>query len=95
MRELNIHFLGLCEHCSLPVTMEDYPQETVNDSWKCRHCKNSLSLISFGRDPKNRFNRIKWVGPGMKWIDECPRADFESGDIKVLVMDPAEQFSKK
>ncbi|MGC9603588.1 MAG: hypothetical protein ABSF47_03940 [Minisyncoccia bacterium] len=74
--------LGMCEHCRTLFTIEDFPPEAMNAEWKCPKCKGVLTGKSFGYNSKSK--KVKWVGPGKKWVKAEPKRDFELGNWSVI-----------
>jgi hypothetical protein len=62
--------------------MEGMPADAMNAEWKCPKCKKVLTGKSFGYNSKSK--KVKWVGPGNKWVRTEPKEDFELGNWSVI-----------
>ena len=80
---LLMYCLGLCEHCGVIVTMEGRP---TDGKWICG-CGKELTHKSFG--VTGNGEKIRWVGPDMKWHNEKPTENFKLkfGDSEVSIVD--------
>lgn len=75
--------LGLCEHCEVIVSISQYVGDDASSAdWMCR-CGKTLTHLSFGFDKGTRGARkVRWVGPGGKWVDKKPTENFRLGNIQ-------------
>lgn len=87
MREVSITSLGLCEHCSALLTIEDLPGDATGATWYCPQCKGHLTHSSFGYDRTEQgAKKIRWVGPNGIWVDQRPpEGEFTLGGWLILV----------
>lgn len=84
-KDVHVDALGLCEHCNALVSLQDMPADSMDASWKCI-CQGELSHLSFGFDKASvEANKVRWVGPEGKWVQQRPTKDFELGNICVIV----------
>jgi hypothetical protein len=73
MRYIYGEALGICEHCGTILDITGFPSESMDADWICPNCKRILSHLSFGYDKETEdAKRVKWVGPGGKWVDKAP-----------------------
>ena len=78
--------LGLCEHCGALLCLEDMPSDALDAEWRCQGCKGVLNGGSFGYQTiDGKPKRVKWVGPGKKWVEQPPAQDFDLGNLYVIV----------
>lgn len=85
-RCVSVDSLGLCEHCSVLLTLEDMPLEAINAELHCSSCQGVLSGLSFGYDEVDgKPERTRWVNYQKKWCQTRPTADFDLGNWSVRV----------
>lgn len=78
--------LGLCEHCQGLVDLTQMPTESTDAKWNCPYhdCGKELTHKSFGYSSGGEdAEKVKWVGPGGKWVDRKPTEDFELNGLEV------------
>lgn len=90
-RMVSITHLGLCEHCGVLLNFSDAPAEAVKLGWKCPSCDGVLSHKSFGyeKGPGDKFVQVRWVGPGLQWVDKLPSRIFELEGLLVSPLQPS------
>lgn len=88
-RSVELEYLGLCEHCDIPLSFEKTPDAAINLDWKCPSCDGLLTGQTFGyKKIEGEWQRVRWVGPEGKWVDERPTEDFTVGNCLVLTSPP-------
>ena len=78
--------LGICEHCREVVSVEDFPVEATDATWRCPTCKKVLTHRSFGyQKVRGEFQKVRWVGRSGKWTAHRPERDFTLGNFDVVI----------
>lgn len=80
--------LGLCEHCSVPLSIEGMLAEALDAEWRCPNCSGILSHRSFGYASEGG-GKEKWVDPDGKWTTTKPVEDFTLGGWCVVIRPPS------
>jgi len=80
-----VEALGLCEHCGALQDVTNLPADAMSAKWGCSACGKILTGKSFGYGGKGRsYKKIRWVGPGKKWVNEKCKDDFNIGNLLVI-----------
>ena len=90
-RVVSLEGLGLCENedCDALLTIDDMPVEAMDVPWECPRCKKSVTGKTFGYEQVGgKWQRVRWVGPGRKWVAVRPVEDFDLGGWNVRVRRP-------